>query len=67
MNQRDFAKRIGYNINKYPMLEHGHLDKLGVCSSSEAFPLDFQKRVVDATYAKPYWQIYGTWHYKFGI
>ena len=55
MNQRDFAKRIGYNINKYPMLERGQLDKLGFRSLSEAFPLDLQKRVVDATYANPYW------------
>lgn len=50
--QRDFAKRIEYNINKYALLEQG---KLGFTTIWEAFPLDLIKRIVDATYANPYW------------
>ena len=55
LTQRDFAKRIGYNVNKYALLENGKLEKLGLSTLDEAFPLDLVKRVVDATYANPYW------------
>lgn len=53
--QRDFAKRIEYNINKYALLEQGKLEKLGLTSLSDAFPVELIKRIVDATYANPYW------------
>ena len=55
LTQRDFAKRIGYNVNKYALLEQGKLEKLGLSSLREAFPIDFIKSIVDATYANPYW------------
>ena len=55
LNQRDFAKRIGYNINKYQLLEQGKLEKLGYETIYEAFPDTLIKAVVDATYANPYW------------
>ena len=55
LTQRNFAKRIGYNVNKYALLEQGKLEKLGFYSLSRAFPPDFIKRVVDASYANPYW------------
>ena len=55
LTQRDFAKRIGYNVNKYALLEQGKLEKLGFYSLSQAFPPDFVKTVVDASYANPYW------------
>ena len=53
--QRDFAKKIGYNINKYALLEQGKLKKLGACSLKEAFPDELVKKVVDLTYVNPYW------------
>lgn len=55
LTQHDFAKRIGYNVNKYAQLEQGKLEKLGLGSLREAFPPDFIKSVADATYANPYW------------
>jgi transcriptional regulator with XRE-family HTH domain len=55
LTQRDFAKRIGYNVNKYALLEQGRLEKLGFYTLREAFPSDFIKNVVDASYANPYW------------
>jgi transcriptional regulator with XRE-family HTH domain len=55
LTQRDFAKRIGYNVNKYALLEQGKLEKLGFYSLGQAFPPDFVKTVVDASYANPYW------------
>ena len=54
LNQRDFAKRIGYNINKYALLERGELDELGL-NVYDAFPAELLKNVVDASYANPYW------------
>ena len=53
--QKEFAKRIGYNINKYALLEQGRLDKLGFTTLREAFPDELVKTIVDATYANPYW------------
>lgn len=53
--QRDFAKKIGYNINKYALLEQGKLEKLGFTKLDEAFPGDLVKKVVDLTYCNPYW------------
>ena len=55
LTQRDFAKKIGYNINKYALLEQGRMDKLGFRSLAEAFPDDLVKKVVDLTYCNPYW------------
>lgn len=55
LNQREFAKRIGYNINKYAQLERGELGRLGFRNPYEAFPEELIKRIVDATYANPYW------------
>ena len=55
LTQRDFARRIEYNVNKYALLEQGKLEKLGFYSLSRAFPPDFIKRVVDVSYANPYW------------
>ena len=55
INQRSFAKRIGYpNVNKYALLEQGKLDELGL-TIYDAFPIELIKSVVDATYANPYW------------
>lgn len=51
INQREFAKMIGVNINKYGDYERGNLEleDLGL------LPDEFLKRIVDATYANPYW------------
>ena len=53
--QKDFAKKIGYNINKYALLEQGRIKELGFESVDEAFPTELVKRIIDLTYANPYW------------
>ena len=55
LTQRDFAKAISYNVNKYALLEQGKLEKLGFHSIDEAFPESLIKRIADATHANPYW------------
>ena len=55
LNQRVFAKKIGYpNVNKYALLEQGRLAELGM-TIYNAYPDELIKAVVDATYANPYW------------
>ena len=55
INQRDFAKRIGYpNVNKYAKLEQGELADIDL-NIYYAFPDDMIRAVVDATYCNPYW------------
>lgn len=46
LTQREFAKRLGTNINKYGQLETGKIND---------FPDGFIKTLVDATSANPYW------------
>ena len=55
LTQKVFAKKIGYNVNKYPLLEQGRIRELGFESIEDAFPIDLVKRIVDLTYANPYW------------
>ena len=55
MNQRDFAKRIGWNINKYSLMEQGKIEKLGCRYPEEAYPIRFILRVAETTGANPYW------------
>ncbi len=55
LTQRDFAKQIGYNINKYGKLEQGKLEELGLQDLYEAFPMEFTRKVVEETGVNPYW------------
>ena len=55
LNQRDFAKRIGWNINKYSLMEQGKIDKLGCQTPEEAFPIRFILRLAETIGANPYW------------
>ena len=51
LNQRDFAKLIGYpNVNKYAKLEKGELG-----SPTYREKIELIKNVCDATCANPYW------------
>lgn len=54
LNQREFAKLIGMNINKYAKLEQGKLDELGL-DIAAAFTPDFIRSVAEATNADPFW------------
>ena len=55
MTQQDFAKKIGWNINKYSLMGQGKIEKLGRKSLEEAYPIWFILALADKVGANPYW------------